>query len=213
MLICGALGRFISSLYALPFRAGSSPPSGITIPVIHPMLNHFSTVFVIAGTTLCIWGLARKDKNSTKKVVFGTGLFICGILGNFFHNLYSLFIYIGLGPMDGNLFGSLVSLHHPMLSYFAVSFVIVGTVLCIWGLTDRDKNKLKKVVFGAGVIIYGVLRIFLHDMLREVTAYIVPARHRPLGDPMGPAYALIIAGVAFSIWGLIKKNKKNTPAA
>ena len=137
------------------------------------------------------------------KVIVGIGLLICGILSEFITYLYALPL---LNRIVSNGLGS-YALPHPMLSDFAIAFVIAGVILCIWGLTDRDKNELKKTVFGTGMIICGVLRLYFIDILHGVV-YIVPVRFRPLGPPEGPAYILIIAGIAFSIWGLIKKGKK-----
>ena len=205
LLICGALGGFIARLYGLPFRIRIISDNLRDYAPHSTMLSDFAVAFVLAGAILCIWGLVVKNNTSTKKVILGTGLFICGALGSFTHNLYTLFIHVGYGLADVNA----ISPRHPMLSDFSIVLAMVGATLCIWGLADRDKNELKKVVFGTGLIICGVLIVYFNDILHGIV-YILPVR-RPLEPPVWPAYALIIAGIAFSIWGLIKKDK-NSPS-
>ena len=215
LLICGVLGDFTRSIdivIALVNADLSAEPLRQFHGTHFTVLSDLALVFVIPGAILSLSGLAlpNKSKNGTKIVLIGTVLFMCGIFGDFTNSIRNLFDYVsfasvGLSPM---------SLGNTMLSDFTLVFIVAGTILCIWGLVDKDENETKRVVLGAGLIMCGVARIFFHTIMSGIL-FISQVRAWEQFPPESGflhairfEYALIIAGVMFSIWGLIKKGKK-----
>jgi len=148
------------------------------------------------------------------KLIFGIGLLICGTLGEITHSLNITLFNIGAERLYG-MGRMIIPLRIPQLSDFASVFTAVGVVLCIWGLIEKDKRDMKKVIFGTGLVICGVLRVFAFEILEYIRfASQSLTRHSEfiLLESVAFSYVLIIVGIAFNIWGLIKKSKDSTPA-
>jgi len=151
-----------------------------------------------------------------KKIILGVGLLICSVLGEFTRSLLFL-LHFRMLP----IWGVHVSLSRT-LSDFVIVFFVFGMILSIWGFIDKDKNDMKKVAFGTGLLICGILRVFTTNIL-EAFSFVFAVWSSHHGSPhelsfpasllasIEFAYALIIVGVAFNIWGLIKKGKRKIP--
>ena len=145
------------------------------------------------------------------KVIFGTGLMICGTLAGLTHTLVTVLSGIGIDQ------GVFISRRATLMDYGIVIF-IAGVILSVWGLKEQDKNGMKITVFGTGLIICGALLEFGYFILWDVAGWVwtivlwdnaatqdwfpIPEYYRFF------AYAFIFGGVALNIWGLVRSRKK-----
>ena len=215
LLICGVLGDFtrnIDIVIALIKADPSVEPLREAFISRFRVFSELAPAFVVLGAVLGVLGLSLpiKSRNGTKIAIISAVLLMCGMFGDFTNSIRNLFTYASFASAGIRLFSPL---SNTMLSDFTLVFIVAGTILCAWGLADRDENETKKVVLGAGLLVCGVVKIFFRSIMGGILS-ISPARtweqFPELGyfETIGLEHALIISGIAFSIWGLIKKGKK-----
>jgi hypothetical protein len=88
-------------------------------------------LFSVAGVILAIWGLFEKNENVMKRMVFGVGLLICGMLG-----AWSYYIEImRFTPQQPVYY-----LRYFYLDVVVIMFFAIGIALNIWAFFYREKK-------------------------------------------------------------------------
>ena len=199
LLICGMLGELFYHLMFLFYRLGSQ------LTGIMYVLNiwHVQAIqlFSVAGALLAIWGLFEKNEKVMKRMVFGVGLLICGMLGAWSY-------YIGIIRFTPQQ--PVYYLRYFYLEVVVIMFFAIGVALNIWGLFDRVKNAMKKVVFGTGLLICGTLSILAIYVLYAISFATQVYHSLPPFIELG--ITLILVGIALNIWGMIEIGKKSSSA-
>ena len=138
-----------------------------------------------------------------KKVVFGTGLLVCGTLCATTYEMISAIH--AASPKSGHYFVS-----YPPFNEVGLCLFLFGIALSIWGLVEKDKNTAKKAILGTGFMICGTLGVLTVELLNAIRiAFYEYSFPFPPFQELGIASFLV--GVALNIWGLIEsRNKKNT---
>ena len=92
--------------------------------------DNLGYLLLAVGVCLNIWGLVEKDNRPVKKVVLGTGLLTCGVLG-----LVTTEIIDAIHIVSPFAFGG-------RSPYWYIGWVLflVGIALNIWGLVKRGKT-------------------------------------------------------------------------
>jgi len=134
-LICGTLSVLTFALItAIHFMIFDLADLRMFItPVAFDNIGYF---FLAVGVGLSIWGLVEKDKRDTKKVIVGTGVLMCGMLGVFTSEI-----------IRATRIASLLGWGRPF-SFWHTGWVlfIVGIALSIWGLAENRKRTPRKTL-------------------------------------------------------------------
>ena len=127
LLICGSLATLLMQLVItikLNFFSGC---------VILPPFQEYGYALFLVGIMLNVWGLIEKGERVLKKIIFGSGLLVCGTLGLLIMEvLYA--VRIASQEDHAALFRS------PPFQTLGWACILFGLALNIWGIIQKDKK-------------------------------------------------------------------------
>ena len=140
-----------------------------------------------------------------KKVAFGSGLLICGTLGV---SIMELAVTIVASNSD------VMCWLRPPIEEYGFAIFIIGVILNVWGMLEKDRRAIKKIVFGTGLIICGTLELMILVLLSAIR---IASANNYIYLSRSPLFfeiligACFVIGISLNVWGLIQKDNKRTP--